>query len=132
MDEAIDDQRLLELEAELKDRFGRLPLPVRNLLRVFRVKHGLQGLGVLGVQWVEDDRLVVRHEPAQPLGGAWLDCFADVRPVEAGKTHLMLPADKRGERRTGEHVLEFLLEVLSGRAPARIMPRTWSAPPGRR
>jgi hypothetical protein len=64
---------------------------VRHLLRVFRLKHGLMApLGVHGVQWVED-RVVVRHPPGVPLGGSWLDCFADVRPVEAGKTHLMLP-----------------------------------------
>ncbi len=118
MDEAVDDEHLAALELDLRDRFGRLPQPVRNLLHVFRLKHHLQALAVHGVQWVEDDRLVVRHPPAQPLGGAWLDCFLDVRPVEAGKTHLMLPPLRRGQARKGEQVLQFLLDALAGRAPA--------------
>ena len=67
------------------------------------------------VQWVDDDRLVVRHPAGVPLGGIWLDAFTDVRPVEAGKTHLILPK-KRGKRR-GEDVLAFLLDALAGRAP---------------
>jgi hypothetical protein len=116
MDEAVDDPSLETLQQELRDRYGKLPPPVWNLLRVFRLKHGLHGLSVLSVQWVEQDRLVVRHPPGVPLGGSWLDAFAAVRPVEAGKTHLMLPP-RRGKARTGEDVLQFLLDALSGRAP---------------
>ncbi|MEO6594665.1 MAG: DEAD/DEAH box helicase, partial [Planctomycetota bacterium] len=122
MDEATDDEHLQALEAELRDRYGKLPLPVRTLLRVFRLKHGLQGLSVQSVQWVEQDRLVVRHAPGVPLGGSWLDCFADVRPVEAGKTHLMLPPLARGKQYEAADVLEFLLATLTGEAPARSQP----------
>ncbi len=117
MDEAVDDERLRDLEAELKDRYGKLPVPVRTLLRVFRLKHGLMALGVHGVQWVEQERIVVRHPPGVPLGGSWLDCFADVRPVEAGKTHLILPA-KRGKGYQANDVLEFLLGAITGTLPA--------------
>ena len=120
MDEATDDERLRELEAELKDRYGKLPTPVRTLLRVFRLKHGLMGLAVHGVQWVDQDRVVVRHQPGVPLGGAWLDCFLDVRPVEAGKTHLMLPPPPRGKKEhTADDVLEFVLGAITGTVPAR-------------
>ncbi|MBK8100801.1 MAG: transcription-repair coupling factor [Planctomycetes bacterium] len=132
MDEAIDDEHLAALENELRDRYGKLPPQVRALLRVFRLKHGLQGLSVLGVQWVEDDRLIVRHPVGVPLGGSWLDCFADVRPVEAGKTHLMLPPGPRGRTRKGDDVLQFLLEVLSGKAPAKNMAPRWSGSEPRR
>ncbi|MBX3465177.1 MAG: DEAD/DEAH box helicase [Planctomycetes bacterium] len=128
MDEATDDERLAALEAELKDRYGKLPRPVQTLLRVFRLKHGLMALAVRAVQWVEQDRIVVHHQPGVPLGGAWLDCFADVRPVEAGKTHLMLPA-KRGRPRTGEDVLAFLLDAITGRAEA-LPQRQREAPTG--
>ncbi|MGE3174820.1 MAG: transcription-repair coupling factor [Planctomycetota bacterium] len=124
MDEATDDQHLQALQQELRDRYGKLPAPVQNLLATFRLKHALQGLGLLSVQWVDDDRLVVRHPPGVPLGGSWIDCFADVRPVEAGKTHLMLPPQqRRGKTRRGEDVLEFLLDALSGRAPPSKMRR---------
>ena len=125
MDAAVDDERLAALEGELLDRFGKLPQPVRNLLRVFRLKWGLQALAVRGVQWVEQDRLVVRHAPGQPLGGAWLDCFADVRPVEADKTHLMLPPLRGSRQRSGVDVLSFLLDALSGRAAPAMMARRW-------
>jgi transcription-repair coupling factor (superfamily II helicase) len=119
MDEAIDDEHLAALEAELRDRYGKLPVPVRNLLRVFRLKHGLMGLGVLGVQWVEQDRIVVRHPPGVPLGGSWLDCFADVRPVEAGKTHLMLPPMGRGRVYQATDVLDLVLGAITGKVAAR-------------
>jgi len=120
MDEAVDDQHLEALQQDLSDRFGKLPQPVQNLLATFRLKHALQGLGVLSVQLVDDDRLVVRHPPGVPLGGSWLDCFRDVRAVEAGKTHLMLPRTRK--RRRSEDVLQFLLDALSGRAPVPKMP----------
>ncbi|MBL8754225.1 MAG: DEAD/DEAH box helicase, partial [Planctomycetes bacterium] len=119
MDEATDDDRLRELEAELQDRYGKLPPPVRTLLRVFRLKHGLMGLGVHGVQWVEQDRIVVRHPAGVPLGGAWLDCFADVRPVEAGKTHLMLPHKRGGKVYEADDVLAFVLGAITGQLPPR-------------
>ncbi|HEB54021.1 MAG TPA: DEAD/DEAH box helicase, partial [bacterium] len=89
MDEATDDERFAELDRELRDRYGKLPKPVTTLLRQFRLKHALMALGVHAVQWVEHDRLVVRHPAGVPLGGSWLDHFREVRTVEAGKTHLM-------------------------------------------
>ncbi len=135
MDEATDDERLRELEAELKDRYGKLPVPVRTLLRVFRLKHALMGLGVHAVQWVEQDRLVVRHPPGVPLGGSWLDCFADVRPVEAGKTHLMLPPPKGGREWQANDVLEYVLGAITGTVPPRRAapkPAPSAAPPDAR
>jgi transcription-repair coupling factor (superfamily II helicase) len=126
MDEAVDDESLERVRQELRDRYGKLPLPVQNLLRVFRLKHGLLGLSVLSVQWVEQERLVVRHPPGVPLGGSWLDAFADVRPIESGKTHLILPPLGRGQQRKGEDVLQFLLDALSGRAPEPKMAPRWS------
>ncbi|MBL8747942.1 MAG: transcription-repair coupling factor [Planctomycetes bacterium] len=123
MDEAIDDEHLQALEAELKDRYGKLPTPVRTLLRVFRLKHGLQSLGVLGVQWVDQDRVVARHPNGVPLGGAWLDCFGDVRPVEAGKTHLMLPPLPKRKPYEANDVLELLLAAITGKAPSQKQPQ---------
>ena len=109
---------------------------MRTLLRVFRLKHGLMALGVHAVQWVEQDRLVVRHPAGVPLGGAWLDCFADVRPVEAGKTHLMLPPKKAGKEWQAEDVLDFVLGAITGQLPPhsrtrRQLPDAAPKPPGR-
>jgi transcription-repair coupling factor (superfamily II helicase) len=114
--------RLRELEAELKDRYGKLPQPVRTLLRVFRLKHGLMGLAVHAVQWVEQDRVVVRHAPGVPLGGSWIDCFADVRAVEAGKTHLMLPPLRGNKQYVANDVLDLLLGAITGTIAPRVRP----------
>jgi hypothetical protein len=78
---------------------------------------------VLGVQWVEQDRIVVRHPPGVPLGGSWLDCFADVRPVEAGKTHLMLPPMGRGRIYQATDVLDLVLGAITGKVAARSQPQ---------
>lgn len=112
MDEATDDERFRQLESELRDRYGKLPKQVVTLLRQFRLKHALMALGVHSVQWVETDRLVVRHPAGIPLGGSWLDSFQDVRPVEAGKTHLMLPKPRRGKM-TADKVLDLLLNATT-------------------
>jgi hypothetical protein len=116
MDEAIDDERLrpsrpncATATASCRSRCApaaRVPPEARP-----------DGPRVHGVQWVED-RIVVRHAPGVPLGGSWLDCFADVRPVEAGKTHLMLPP-LRGKAWQADQVLEFLLAAITGKAPLR-------------
>ncbi len=117
MDGAIDVTAEAELRRALLDRFGRLPRPVDNLLRVFLVKHLLAPLGVRSVQLVED-RLVVRHVPGQQLAaGAWLDAFADVRPIDAARTHLILPRRRgrlTGQPWTGEQVLDLLQGALVG------------------
>ncbi len=116
MDDATTPERAVAIRQELTDRFGKLPPPVENLLRIFLVKHLLMAHGVRSIQRTEADRLVVRHPPEEPLGGAWLDRFADVRPVEAGKTHLILPPPRgrsSGER-SSEDTLQLLLEALCG------------------
>jgi transcription-repair coupling factor (superfamily II helicase) len=43
---AIDDEALGELEAELIDRFGPLPAPIQNLLRITRLKMRATRLGL--------------------------------------------------------------------------------------
>src|SRR5690606_5230148 len=116
MDGAVSPEAMASIREDLADRFGTLPRPVEVLLRVFLLKHLLEPHGVRGVQRTGPDRLVVRHPPDRPLGGAWLAPFADVRTVEPGKTHLILPR-RRGRKQpdwTGEQTLELLLEALSG------------------
>ena len=100
--------------------------PLLNLLQVFLVKHALLAHGVLAVQYTGEDRIVVRHAPGQPLGGAWLDRFADVRQVEAQKTHLVLPRARGRAGWDGERVLAFLLEALIGRAALAKIQMGWT------
>ena len=123
MDGAVDLPSTEALARSLVDRFGELPQPMITLLEVFLLKHVLLQHGVLGVQFTGEDRIVVRKPLAEPLGGAWLDAFADVRQVEAGKTHLLLP-DRRKPWK-GDAVLAFLLEALLGRAAVTKMRAAW-------
>jgi transcription-repair coupling factor (superfamily II helicase) len=129
MDGAVDAEATQQLARSLVDRFGELPPPMTTLLEVFLVKHALLAHGVLGVQFTGEDRVVVRHPPGEPLGGAWLDFF-DVRQVEAGKTHLVLP--RRKGAWTGERVLTYLLESLLGRAAVAKMRTAWHSPARKR
>jgi transcription-repair coupling factor (superfamily II helicase) len=114
MDGATDPDQAAAIRRDLIDRFGHLPAPVEHLLRVFLLKHLLMQQDVLAIQRTEADRLVVRHERGRPLGGAWLDSFREVRAVEAGKTHLILPARRGGGGWSPEATLQLLLESLSG------------------
>ncbi len=117
MDGASSPTAAQAIRDDLADRFGKLPKPVDNLLKVFLLKHLLTEHGVEAIQRPDKDRVVVRHPAGRPLGGAWVDRFDDARAVEAGKTHLILPA-KSGRKRsgwTGEQTLEFLLTALTGK-----------------
>jgi hypothetical protein len=82
------------------------------------LKHLLAPQGVRAVQLVEADRVVVHHRADRQLGGSWLDAFLDVRLVEGGKTHLMLP--KPGGD-PGPAALAFLLDALLGRRSSPTM-----------
>ncbi|MFO1052988.1 MAG: transcription-repair coupling factor [Planctomycetota bacterium] len=116
MDGATTPSEAARIRSDLIDRHGKLPQPIENLLRVFLLKHLLMDQDVLGLQRTGPDRVVARHPPGQPLGGAWLEVFADVRRVEAGKTHLVLPL-RRGRKVadwTQLEMLQFLLESLCG------------------
>ena len=82
---------------------------------MFQLKHTLSIVGVRSLQWVDTDRLVAHHPPDQPLGGGWLDSFADMRQVEAGRTHLILPKPPGKQRKwTGDRLLNALLSWLAG------------------
>jgi transcription-repair coupling factor (superfamily II helicase) len=118
MDGAVDEEQRQRIEQALRDRFGKLPVPLLTLLDVFLLKHLLAGQGVTSVQWTGADRVVVGHPRGEPLGGAWLDAFLDVRQVEAGKTHLLLRRPFSAER-----ALQALLAALLGRAPPARIPR---------
>ena len=127
MDGAHDPAAAEAIGRSLVDRFGPLPEPVQNLLFIFLLKHQLLDHGVLGIQLVENDRLVVRHPPEQPLGGAWLDHFSAVRLVQPGKTHLMIRRRRGGAPSAGDAVMRLLLKSLLGDDRLPMMRQAWSA-----
>ncbi len=133
MDAAQTPDAAVAIGLSIMDRFGSLPEPVETLLLVFLLKHLLLGHGVLGVQFVDSDRVVVRHPPGHPLGGAWLDSFDAVRQVEPGKTHLILPRRCRGHTEiAGPGVLQLFLQALLGENRLPMMRKEWSGKQRRR
>jgi transcription-repair coupling factor (superfamily II helicase) len=55
------------LEGELRDRFGRLPLPAQNLLRLARLRTWAAASGVRRIS-VRDGELVMEFEPTRAPG----------------------------------------------------------------
>jgi transcription-repair coupling factor (superfamily II helicase) len=119
MDGATAKETYAEIRSTLVDRFGAIPEPAENLLVLFLLKHLLLALSVRGVQLMPPDQLIVRHPPARPLSGDWLAFFPEVRPVEPGRTHLVLPAAVR----TPAEVARFLKAALLGEEEAGRMAR---------
>lgn len=115
MDGATDAESFDRVHASLRDRFGRLPPSVSNLLRLFFVKHRLGDQGVLGLRFQAPDQLIVRHHPGRGPQGSWLSAFADVRPMGADRTALVLMPPRGGSIEPDE-VLTLLCSALRGRA----------------
>ncbi len=105
---AADGPPLLEMEAELRDRFGRPPPPARNLLTVFALKRRSADLGLRRVIYPGDDHVI--------LEVADLRTFRAQNPFRPGETvqitntlaHLRLPL--KGRR--PQAVLDLLAERL--------------------
>jgi transcription-repair coupling factor (superfamily II helicase) len=110
LDEAVDAQAHARILASLQDRFGRLPGPARNLLDMFLVKHQLGSQGMSGARFVPPDRLVLTHDAGRGPQGSWLQPFDDVRPIDAAKTHVIVPESARQP----ELLLELLRAALLG------------------
>ena len=127
MDGAHDLESISAIGRSIADRYGSLPKTLQTLLFVFLLKHRLTDHGVLGIQFIDDDRIIVRHPRNLPLGGAWIDHYADVRLVEPGKTHLMLPK-RRGKKGPygGADVLRLVLKSLLGRDEMPMIEKAWS------
>ena len=110
-----------EAEEMLRDRFGRVPPEVLNLLRTFRLKPALEELGLRRLAWQReaflieyDDRVALEHWLA-PLD-------VELRPIRTGLAHLRIPR----ERATPERALEWLEGLLKLPARRRRMARARS------
>ncbi len=94
MERAGKEGRPGEAYLELRDRFGPLPGPVKNLLRLFTLKAPLERERIRRFRFDRADRFVARHPPGRPPRGEWVKAFAHVRMVEPGETHLVLPVPR--------------------------------------
>lgn len=91
IENAQDEQEKL---ASLRDRFGRLPESVTNLVRLFRLKALFAELGVHRVSLRSDFYLIEYSD--RLLLESWLAPHdVDLRPIRTGLANLHLPEDAR-------------------------------------
>lgn len=117
LDEAADRESYQRVCASLRDRFGRLPDPLANLVSLFVIKHQLGSRGMHVARWVPPDQIMLSHATGHGPHGAWLEAFADVRPIAPNRTCLVLPP----KTRKPEQVLRVLQDALIGRQRATKM-----------
>jgi transcription-repair coupling factor (superfamily II helicase) len=124
--EARDEEQLAALEAEMRDRYGRPPEPLANLVDLFRVKERCRRLGISRVFHPGGGEVLLfirdygRFAKLKLLRG-------EGRHVEGSRVLVILPP----EVRTPQELLRYLLDELSPRstAPAKL-PAAPSGAPG--
>jgi transcription-repair coupling factor (superfamily II helicase) len=105
------DRAAEEVEAMLRDRFGRVPAEAQALLASFRLRARAAQLGLSRISYRNDvyvlefaDRVALEHA----LAGA----KAELRPIRTGLAHLVIPPS----RRAPPEALAWLERLLGGAA----------------
>jgi transcription-repair coupling factor (superfamily II helicase) len=112
MDSYRDQEGQRNLLERTRDRFGRIPSPVRTLSDVFLTKNLLALEGILSARFEPPDRIILKHQPGRGPHGAWLRNFQDIRPISGTRTDLIL----RKKRTKPESALAFFRDTLLGKA----------------
>jgi transcription-repair coupling factor (superfamily II helicase) len=106
-------ERANEVEAELADRFGRVPREALMLLRLFRLRGALEHLTVTRVAW-RGDCFLVEYKDRLALAAGLAHVSVDLRPLRTGVALLMVPPQIKKPEAGLQH-----LERLLGLAVAR-------------
>jgi transcription-repair coupling factor (superfamily II helicase) len=97
-------EELKSLVRELRDRYGELPTPLKNLIRLMEQRILAHALGVQSIG-VEGKRLVLRFKPDRKLKARWqLALQQAIRGIRTQPDQISAPL--------GEHPLETLMQVL--------------------
>jgi transcription-repair coupling factor (superfamily II helicase) len=97
-------EELKSLVRELRDRYGELPAPLKNLIRLMEQRILAHALGVQSIG-VEGKRLVLRFKPDRKLKARWqLALQQAIRGIRTQPDQISAPL--------GEHPLETLMQVL--------------------
>ncbi|MEN3001133.1 MAG: transcription-repair coupling factor [Armatimonadota bacterium] len=98
-------EELKDLVRELRDRYGPLPVPLKNLLRIMEVRILAHALGAACLS-SEDHRIVVKFKPEHRLKARWQLALQRQFPsLRTQPDELSLPL--------GKQPLEALLNVLT-------------------
>ncbi len=107
MGEARTGKELLLIEAELRDRFGRIPRPALNLLDTLRLKEGCRRFGVGRIFYPGGGEVLLNVDNLEKFNRVDFGA-AEARWVEGSRVHLILPP-KIVEP---DQVMRFLLRLL--------------------
>jgi transcription-repair coupling factor (superfamily II helicase) len=99
------------MHAMLRDRFGRVPAPVEELLRSFLLKARLEALRIRRLGWRKDFYLVEFGDRVALEHGLDLR-LAELRSLRTGVAHLMIPA----RHATPDAALAWFEGLLKGRS----------------
>ncbi|MDZ4774804.1 MAG: transcription-repair coupling factor [Planctomycetota bacterium] len=112
-----DDADADAAELMLKDRFGRIPPEAEALLRTFRLKARLDGLGVRRLSH-RGDTYVLEYRDRVALERGLELSTVDFRPLRTGVAHLPIPA----KHKSPELALAWFESLLRGaRAQTKIL-----------
>jgi len=104
---ARDSKELDALELELVDRFGPIPPPTTNLLRLQRVRHAAERAGITWLA-LRDGRVVATASDPAQAARVFRRRDVAARVVDDETFHLVWP----GGAPEGQALLEFLEETL--------------------
>ena len=115
-----------EVREMLRDRYGRIPAPAETLIRQFELRPLLAAHGIRSCLWREEtylieysDRVALERGLGEN-GGAGIE----LRPLKAGRAHLVVPHAER----TPERALAWLRRLLSPAGDRPMMSASGDAP----
>jgi len=105
-----DEAGLSEVLAMVRDRFGRVPVEAEALARQFLLRAELAAIGIRRLAF-RNDTYLVEYGDRIALQRALAGAEVELRPLKAGRAHLVIPTD----RRTPQRALEWIHALLKGR-----------------
>jgi transcription-repair coupling factor (superfamily II helicase) len=89
-DRVRSPEQIESVLAGVQDRFGPPPKPVKQLARLFFLKHALGALGMAGVQWV-DKHLLLKPRDMKLFEKSMRPLDIDLRIITPRRAHWVLP-----------------------------------------
>ncbi len=96
-----------DLMALLRDRFGRIPPEAQALVEQFELKSILSGLGIRRLSF-RGETFLLEYSDRIALEQAFGDQRVELRPLGAGRAHLVIPREHRSPERAAQWIRRIL------------------------
>jgi len=101
------EQDVEEALAMLRDRFGRVPAEAQTLVRQFFTRALLTAAGIRRLAY-RDETYLIEYEDRIALESALAPGTVELRPLRAGRAHLVIPPEHRAPARAHAWILGIL------------------------